>query len=160
LSKKNFNFLFFFVFGVCLAMAPTHKFCVRCNKKHAAPTGKRKCRLPLPADNFLDGNSFDALVDGDEDAAGAPPPLDGATALVPDPQATLPDVQADTLSQILSVVSLLASKVEATQQQVAVLQADRQSLHKSQGAIPRTQKSGDQVSAPPPGARMPRLDFL
>jgi hypothetical protein len=76
------------------------------------------------------------------------------------PQATLPDVHADTLSQILSVVSLLACKVEATQQQVAVLQADRQLLHKSQGAIPRTQKSGDQASAPPPGASMPRLDFL
>jgi hypothetical protein len=100
------------------------------------------------------------LVDDDEDAAGAPPPSDGAAALVPDPQATLPDVQTDTLSQILSVVSLLAGKVEATQQQVAVLQADRQALHKGQWAIPRTQKSGDHASAPPPGASMPRLDFL
>jgi hypothetical protein len=105
-------------------MATTHKFCTRCNKKHAAPTGKRRCRLPLPADDFLGENSFDALVDDDKDAAGAPPPSDSATALVPDPQATLSDVQADTLSQILSVVSLLAGKVEATQQQVAVLQAD------------------------------------
>jgi hypothetical protein len=43
---------------------------------------------------------------------------------------------------------------------VAVLQADRQSLHRSQGAIPRTQRTGDQASAPPPGASMPQLDSL
>jgi hypothetical protein len=139
-------------------MAPAHKFCNRCNRKHAAPTGKRKCRLPLPTDDFVDDNSFDTLVDVDEDVVGAT--SDGASALVSEPQAAPPDVQADTLTQILSVVSLLAGKVEATQQQVAVLQADRQSLHRSQGAIPRTQRTGDQASAPPPGASMPQLDSL
>jgi hypothetical protein len=123
---KFFNLrLFFFVlfvFGVCLAMAPAHKFCNRCNRKHAAPTGKRKCRLPLLTDDFADENSFDTLVDVDEDVVGAA--SDGASAPVSEPLATPPDVQADTLTQILSVVSLLAGKVEATQQQVAVLQAD------------------------------------
>jgi hypothetical protein len=43
-------------------MAPTHKFCARCNRKHAAPTDKPKCRLPIPVDDFLDSNSFETLA--------------------------------------------------------------------------------------------------
>jgi hypothetical protein len=38
-------------------MAPTQKFCARCNRKHAAPTGKCKCRLPIA--DFLDTNTFE-----------------------------------------------------------------------------------------------------
>jgi hypothetical protein len=141
-------------------MAPAHKFCNRCNRKHAAPTGKRKCRLPLPTDDFADENSFGTLVDVDVDEEVLGAASDDASATVSEPQTTPTDIQADTLTQILSVVSLLAGKVEATQQQVAVLQADRQSLHRSQGAIPKNQRTGNQASAPPPGACMPQLDTL
>jgi hypothetical protein len=60
---------------------------------------------------------------------GGPPPFEQAPEPTPEPPAAEADVQADTLSQILSVVSHLADKIEVTQQQVAVLQSDRQLLH-------------------------------
>jgi hypothetical protein len=140
-------------------MAPTHKFCSRCNRKHAAPTGKRKCRLPT---DFLDSNTFESLtLTGDEEGAiGGPPPFEEASEHTLEPPAADVDVHADTLSQILSLVSHLADRIEVTQQQVAVLQSDRQLLHRSQGAIPKAQKTGQQASAPPPGSSLPTLDSL
>jgi hypothetical protein len=113
-------------------MAPTHKFCARCNQ-HAAPTGKRKCRLPK--DDFLDTNTFESLtLTGDEEGAmGCPPPFEEASEHTPEPPAAEVDVHTDTLSQILSVVSHLADKIEVTQQQ---------------------------ASAPPPGSSLPMLDSL
>jgi hypothetical protein len=141
-------------------MAPTHKFCARCNRKHAAPTGKRKCRLPI--DDFLDTNNFESLaLTGDEEGAmGGPPPFEEVSEHTPEPSAAEVDVHADTLSQILSVVSHLADKIEVTQQQVVMLQSDRQLLHRSQGAIPKAQKMGHQASAPPPGSSLPTLESL
>jgi hypothetical protein len=135
-------------------------FCARCNRKHAAPTGKHKCRLPK--DNFLDANTFESLtLTGDEEGTmGGPPPFEKASEHTPEPPAAEVHVHADTLSQILSVVSHLADKIEVRQQQVAVLQSDRQLLHRSQGAIPKAQKMGHQASAPLPGSSLPTLDSL
>jgi hypothetical protein len=81
-------------------MAPTHKFCTRCNRKHAAPTGKCKCRLPIPVDDFLDDNTFEALVltGDDEGAMGGPLPFEEALESTPEPPAAEADVQADTLT--------------------------------------------------------------
>jgi hypothetical protein len=78
----------------------------------------------------------------------------------PEPPAAEAEVQADTLSQILSVVSHLEDKIEVTQQQVVVLQSYRLLLHRGQGVIARAQKVGHQASAPPPDSSMPRLDSL
>jgi hypothetical protein len=143
-------------------MAPTHKFCTKCNRKHAAPTGKRKCRLSIPVDDFLDSNTFETLaLTGDEEGAmGGPLPFEEAPEHTPEPPVAEADVHTDALSQILSVVSHLADKIEVTQQQVAVLQSDRRLLHRGQGAIPKAQKVGHQASAPPPGSSLPTLDSL
>jgi hypothetical protein len=141
-----------------LAIAPTHKFCSKCNRKHAAPTGKRKCRLPL--DKILDTYTFESLTlaDDEEGAMGCPPPFKETSGHTPEPPAAGVESNADTLSQILSVVSHLTDRIEVTQQQVAVLQSDR--LHRSQGAIPKIPKTGHQASAPPPGSSLPTLDSL
>jgi hypothetical protein len=87
-----------------------------------------------------------------------PLPFEEALGHTPEPLAAGVDSHADTLSQILSVVSHLADRIEVTQQQVAVLQSDR--LYRSQGAIPKTQTTGHQASAPPPGSSLPKLDSL
>jgi hypothetical protein len=86
-------------------MAPTHKFCTRCNRKHAAPTGKRKCRLPI--DDFLDANTFESLtLTGDEEGAmGGPPPFEEASEHTPEPPAAEVDVHADTSDSISHVTS-------------------------------------------------------
>jgi hypothetical protein len=122
---------------------------------------KCKCRLPIPVDDFLDDNTFEALaLTGDEEGAMVGPLLfKEAPESTPEPPASEADVQADTLSQILSVVSHLADKIEVMQQ-VAVLQSDRLLLHRGQGAIPKAQKVGHQASAPPPDSSMPWLDSL
>jgi hypothetical protein len=95
-----------------MASGDNYNFCGRCQRRHAPPTGKRRCKLPL--DNgtvgVALGNAFEALANIDieyDGAVGATLPS-GAAAPMANAGA---DSTNQTFQQILAVVTHLADKL-------------------------------------------------
>jgi hypothetical protein len=115
-------------------MAGNHRFCARCQYKHASPTGK-KCRCPI-LEPVADP-APERAVGGD--LPEQPEMLDLAEL----PEVAVGnnnDISNDTL---LSVVSDLASRVDATQRRI-------DALHLT--ASPLTQSADTGVVAPLPSS--------
>jgi hypothetical protein len=98
-------------------MAGNHRFCTRCQCKHASPTGK-KCRRPIlqpvaePVPEGAVGGDLPVQLES-LDLSDVPGDAVGNFSH---------DINSDRFDTLLSVVSDLASRVEATQRRLDTLQ--------------------------------------
>jgi hypothetical protein len=126
-------------------MAGNHRFCTKCQVKHASPTGK-KCRRPV--------------MDPEPDLEVMPEAAEGGVQLnhTDAAEIAVTDISPDRFDALVSVISDLASRVDATQRRLDALQIVPQSaLHtqssdamSSSGAIPKrpTSMGGQGCSVP------------
>jgi hypothetical protein len=127
-----------------MASSGNLKHCSRCGIPHEEPTGKRKCKRPLPDD----------LVP--QSQASVSTPEAGPVAEV-----NGNSIMTDSLATLITVVSTLASRMDAQQQQLNQMQGDVQPTADpmvptaATGAIPKRSQilqpcAWEAISGPPP----------
>jgi hypothetical protein len=120
---------------VSLAMAGNHRFCARCQYKHASPTGK-KCRRPI----------LEPVADpAPEGAVGGDLPEQPEMLEFPEVAVGNNNINDDRFDTLLSVVSDLASRVDATQRRL-------DALHLTASSPPQSASAGAVAPSPSSGA--------
>jgi hypothetical protein len=130
-----------------MASSGDFKLCSRCGVPHEEPTGKRKCKRPLPDDSVP------------QSQASVPTPGAGRVA-----GAEGTSIMQDSLTTLITVVSSLATRLDAQQDQLDQLQGGIQPTQAivepalptaATGAIPKRPQlpqpcAWEALSGPPP----------